>query len=301
MTDPVPQDKAQRLGRGLGALIAPVKAPVGAAQGERLRDIQLTSIVPNPHQPRRQFRTDDLTELENSLRTNGLLQPITVRVTGGAYELIAGERRVRAARALGWTSIPAIVRESSASQSLSLALVENLQRQDLNPIEEAEGYSRLMHDFGLTQLEVSEAVGRDRSTVANLLRLLNLPAEVQQFVRDSLLTEGHARALLALPDAGSVLAVARQAIKRKLTVRDVERLAQEGRAKPRKQQDQSSDLETGAPEVRRMRDRLRRYLQTDVEIVAKDNTQGELRIRFYSPDDLERLLELITGKMEHGP
>jgi ParB family transcriptional regulator, chromosome partitioning protein len=301
MTDPVPQDKTQRLGRGLGALITPVKAPIGAAPGERLRDIHLTSIVPNRHQPRRRFRTDELAELENSLRTNGLLQPITVRVAGDAYEIIAGERRVRAARALGWTSIPAIVRESSDSQSLTLALVENLQRQDLNPIEEAEGYSRLMHEFGLTQLEVGEAVGRDRSTVANLLRLLNLPDEVQQFVRDSLLTEGHARALLALPDAGSVLDVARQAIKRKLTVRDVERLAQEGRARPRRQRDQSSHLGTGAPEVRGMSDRLRRYLQTDVEIVTKDNTQGELRIRFYSPDDLERLLGLITGKMEHGP
>ena len=303
MTEP-PQDKPfdrnRRLGRGLGALIstpADVAKVPAADSGERLREIPLNLISPNPSQPRREFREEELKELEDSLRTNGLLQPVTVRPapSGQGYELIAGERRVRAAKRVGWSAIPAVVRPISDAQLLTLALVENLQREDLNPIEEAEGYRRLASEFGLSQQQVAEAVGKDRSTVANVLRLLNLPAEVQALVASGQLSAGHARALLSLPTTASIVDVARRILSEQLTVRDVERLGRE--EKPVRTPIRAGSAEkTVAPEVRMITDRLRRYLQTDVQIVENGNARGEVRMRFYSADDLERLVALIAGR-----
>jgi ParB family chromosome partitioning protein len=243
-----------------------------------------------------------LRELEDSLRASGLLQPVTVRpVQGGnAFELIAGERRVRAARRLGWTSITALVRDIDDTQLLTLALVENLQREDLNPIEEAEGYQRLISEFGYAQLQVAEAVGKDRSTVANVLRLLNLPPEVQALVRAGELSAGHARALLGLPNSASIVSAARRVVTEQLTVRDVERLGKEQK-NPRSASRAPVPERSAAPEIRRIADRLRRFLQTDVQIVETGPARGELRLRFYSADDLERLVELISGKLEDGP
>jgi ParB family transcriptional regulator, chromosome partitioning protein len=308
VTDPIsdrPVDKSRRLGRGLGALISgsvtePAKEP-RADSSDRLREIPLNLITPNPKQPRREFREEELRELEDSLRSTGLLQPVTVRSGPGGtgFELIAGERRVRAARRLGWTSITALVREIDDTQLLTLALVENLQREDLNPIEEAEGYQRLISEFGHSQLQVAESVGKERSTVANVLRLLNLPAEVQTLVRSGALSAGHARALLGLPDAASITTVARRVATDQLTVRDVERLGKEHKT-PRAATGLASDR-SAAPEIRRLTDRLRRFLQTDVQIVESGTARGEVRLRFYSADDLERLVELITGKLEDGP
>lgn len=314
MTDHIPSDKSRRLGRGLDALIGlptpppsatqtpPAGAPLAVAAepsttDPRLRDIAVAQIRPNPFQPRRDFDDEELRELEDSLRTNGLLQPVTVRHAGSDYELIAGERRLRAARRLGWTTIPAVVRESSDEQALTLALIENLQREDLNPIDEAEGYQRLAREFALSQQQIAEAVGKDRSTVANMLRLLTLPDDVQHYVRGGQLSVGHARALLGLPPEVSISEIAREVLRRQLTVRDVERLAQQARppmAKPRTRQAGPP----ANPELRRVADRLRRYLQTDVQVVANEKTQGEVRIRFYSADDLGRLLELISGPSE---
>jgi ParB family transcriptional regulator, chromosome partitioning protein len=294
-------DKSRRLGRGLGALIsaAPV-VPVSTGASDRLKDIPIALISPNPRQPRRDFPENESRELEASLQSNGLLQPISLRPRDGAYELIAGERRLRAAKALGWTTIQAVIRDTSDTQMLTLALVENLQREDLNPIEEAEGYRQLMDELGLSQLQVSQAVGKDRSTVSNVLRLLNLPAEVQQLVRDGGLSLGHARALLALPADSSLIGTARQIVAEQMTVRDVERLAQAGR-KARKAAVSIRDETDAPPEIRRITDRLRRHLQTDVQVIADENARGELRIRFYSADDLERLLALITGTSEDAP
>ena len=200
---------------------------------------------------------------------------------------------------LGWTTITAVVRESSDEQALTLALIENLQREDLNPIDEAEGYQRLAREFALSQQQIAEAVGKDRSTVANMLRLLTLPDDVQHYVRGGQLSVGHARALLGLPPDVSVSEVAREVLRQQLTVRDVERLAQQAKppaAKPRQRQPNAQ----ANPELRRVADRLRRYLQTDVQVFANEKTQGEVRIRFYSADDLGRLLELISGPAEGG-
>lgn len=294
-------DKGRRLGRGLSALIttAPITAaPSGVTDG--LKDIPITLVSPNPRQPRREFPEIESREMEASLQANGLLQPISVRAKDGGYELIAGERRLRAAKALGWTSIQAIIRETSDAQMLTWALVENLQREDLNPMEEAEGYRRLMDELGLSHLQVSEAVGKDRSTVSNVLRLLNLPSEIQQLVRNGDLSIGHARALLALPADASLLSTARQVVAEQMTVREVERLAQAGR-KARKAATGTRHESSLAPEIRQITDRLRRHLQTDVQVVADESARGELRIRFYSADDLERLLALITSTSEDGP
>jgi ParB family chromosome partitioning protein len=288
----------RRLGRGLGALIqAPQSLTREPASGP-LQDVRLEQIQPNPLQPRREFADDELRDLADSLRESGLLQPVTVRRRpDGHFELIAGERRLRAAKRLGWTTIPAYVRDASNEQMLSLALVENLQRTDLNPIEEAEGYRQLVNEFGLSHQDVAQAVGKERSTVSNALRLLALPEDVLHMVRRGDLSLGHARALLALPDDEAIVATAQAVVQQKLSVRDVERLAQESRSEPRRARPrgEAKSPPTSAPEVTRIADRLRRYLQTDVSVQADEKARGEIRIRFYSADDLDRLLDLIIG------
>jgi ParB family chromosome partitioning protein len=296
----------------LGALIgaqttaasSPAPSPTAdpAAPQEPLRDIRLDQVQPNPLQPRRSFADGELAELVSSLRTNGLLQPITVRQRAdGHYELIAGERRFRAARQLGWVTMPAFVRDASNEQMLSLALVENLQRSDLNPIEEAQGYSQLVSEFGLAHQQIADAVGKDRSTITNSLRLLSLPPEALQLVRDGAITVGHARALLALPDDDVILDTARRIVAHKLTVRDVERLAQESSPSTRKARARTETAPAPlSPEARRLADRLRRHLQTDVAIHADARARGDLRIRFYSAEDLDRLLDLILGPSRDG-
>lgn len=305
MTDSAPPDRSRRLGRGLGALIAPPPAapPVVSAQ-DRLRDIPVQQIRPNPLQPRKDFNEEELQELEASIRASGLLQPISVRTRPGGFELIAGERRFRAVKRLGWTTVPAVVRDIDDEALLTLALIENLQREDLNPMDEAQGYQRLAQEFGLSQQQIADAVGKDRSTVANLLRLLGLPDDVQHLVRDGQLSVGHARALLALPPERSVSEAARHVVERKLTVREVERLAQaaQGEAKPPtpRAQRKSAAGTAGRLPVAHLEDRLRRRLQTDVRIIANETAEGELRIRFYSADDLERLLDLIVGPPADG-
>lgn len=310
-------DKGRRLGRGLEALIAraPTRAPVlepversgeavstaldrDSAVASPYRLLSLAKIRPNPLQPRKEFREEELADLEASLRVSGLLQPVTVRPAprGDGYELIAGERRFRAAQRLGWVEIPAVVRDVDDQTLLSLAMVENLQRADLNPIEEAEGYEQLIRDFSLTQQEVADIVGKDRSTVANTLRLLALPASVRRLVWDGALTVGHARALLGLGEPTHMADLARLVVAEGLSVREVEqRVRSAGATK------QSGSV-TAAPdarsaEVRRLEDRLRKRLGTDVRIVqAGKSSKGELRIPFYSNEDFERVLELILGR-----
>jgi ParB family chromosome partitioning protein len=299
-------EKPRRLGRGLDALI-----PSGIDRDERLptagsdlQRITLSRIRPNPYQPRRKFRPDELAELEASLKASGLIQPITVRRNGDAFELISGERRLRAATNLGWTEIQAIVRDYDERSMLVLALVENLQRLDLNAIEEARGYRRLIDEFKLTQQEVAESVGKDRTTVTNLLRMLALPESVQRLVEEGKLSAGHARALLPLPGTTS-LALAADAVSGGLSVRDLERRVREllnpqAAAPPTSAPDrttspgsQTHSQPSNDPAVRRIEDDLRRYLQTDVSIQMTSPTKGSLRIAFYSHDDLDRTLDLI--------
>jgi ParB family transcriptional regulator, chromosome partitioning protein len=300
-------DKPRRLGRGLDALLAArVAAPTPAVareSGEVLRPLSIDEIRPNPFQPRKEFRPDELAELESSLRTNGLLQSITVRpaANGHGYELIAGERRLRAATRLGWKEIPAVIKEIDDRALLTLALVENLQRADLNPIEEGEGYQRLVVEFSLTQSEVAEIVGKDRSTVANMLRLLNLPLSVRSMVRDGQLTVGHARALLGVPNEREMLELAREIVAKGLTVRDVEQRARNAtpesstRTAKRKSGERTSGLNA---ELKRLQDELRRHLQTDVTITVGEHERGKIEIAFYSSDDLDRVLDLVLASRE---
>jgi ParB family transcriptional regulator, chromosome partitioning protein len=323
-------EKPRRLGRGLEALLATTTQSIGhggTAQGgglvagmvatgaepaDYIQRIPVAQIRPNPFQPRREFRPEDLSELEASLRVSGLLQPITVRKLGSnSYELIIGERRLRAAAKIGWMEIPAVVRESGEIDErtlLTLALVENLQRADLNPLEEAQGYKRLTDEFGLTQQQVADAVGKDRSTIANFLRVLSLPAPVRQMLNEGLLTLGHARALLALLDDHQMLDFANEVVAKQLSVREVERRvraanepttpqdAEQVRGRARALPEPSNQA---SPELRRIEDQLRRHLQTDVHLALTGKEKGLLRLSFYSSDDLERLLDLILGAKRH--
>lgn len=313
-----PSETPRRLGRGLGALLAPAASAdprsQTAAEGGVQR-IALEDIRPNPFQPRKNFSAEEIAELASSLKASGLLQPVTVRparpqpsrgsgidippLTGAGghqrFELLAGERRFRAASDLGWTHISAVIRDVDDQTALTLALVENLQRSDLNPIEEAEGYAQLIRDFSLTQQRVAEMVGKDRSTVANMLRLLHLPESVRALLRDGQLSLGHARALLALTSEREIVAAAREVVARGLTVRDVEGLGRANKAPSKKQQRATKaprELDTHA---KRIEDKLRRYLQTDVRLSLTARDRGQVSILFYSNDDLERVLELMLG------
>jgi ParB family chromosome partitioning protein len=209
------------------------------------------------------------------------------------FELIAGERRLRACQALGWEKIPAVRRDVDDRTVLTLALIENLQRDDLSPVDEARGYERLIAEFELTQQDVADAVGRDRSTVANALRLLKLPDAVLQMLHDSQLSVGHARALLALDDPRTATTLAREAVAQGLSVRDVEDRVRGGRA-PERRPRLKRGL-PGAPEVRRVEDALRRRLGTDVRVSLRAKGKGQIHVAFYSNDDLARILELILG------
>jgi ParB family transcriptional regulator, chromosome partitioning protein len=285
----------RRLGRGLEALIS-AAAPTSPAS--ELQKIPLSRVRPNPFQPRREFDPAELSELEASLRSSGLLQPISVRRHGDAFELIAGERRVRAATNLGWTEISAMVRDFDDRTMLVLALVENLQRTNLNPFEEARGYRRLIDEFHLTHQQVAEAVGKDRTTVTNMLRMLGLPESVQRMVEEGRLTAGHARALLAVSDATLVEELASTASARGMSVRDIEHLVRERSAggdrhspKSRASTDQQTLGADAA--VRSIEDGLRRYLQTDVRLRLSGPAKGTIEATFYSNEDLERLIGLI--------
>jgi ParB family transcriptional regulator, chromosome partitioning protein len=309
-----PPDSSRRLGRGLGALLAPASAvpTQDATTATPIQRIAIADIQPNPFQPRRAFDPAELDSLAASLKTSGLLQPIAVRLAASAgpsagpagrrprYELLAGERRLRAATHLGWLDIPAIIKEADDRTALTLALVENLQRSDLNPIEEAEGYAQLVQSFALTQQEVADAVGKDRSTVANTLRLLNLPPAVRAMVRDGQLSVGHARALLALESAQDVLSVAREAVNRELTVRELEGLTHDTSTPAKRHKRSTKAARRLDSQGKEIEDRLRRYFQTDVRLSLSARDRGQLSILFYSNDDLERVLELILGRTGDG-
>jgi ParB family chromosome partitioning protein len=283
----------RRLGRGLEALLGPTREE--AEREGSLVQLPVKDIRPNPLQPRREVDPTALEELKSSIQQAGLLQPVVVRPApgGSGFELIAGERRLRACQALGWEKIPAVRRDVDDRTVLTLALIENLQRDDLSAVDEARGYERLIAEFELTQQDVAIAVGRDRSTVANALRLLKLPDAVLQMLHDGHLSVGHARALLALDDPRTVTALAREATAQGLSVREVEDRVRGGRAPERRPR-----LKRGlapAPEVRRVEDALRRRLGTDVRVTLRAKGKGQLHVAFYSNDDLARILELILG------
>lgn len=291
--------RKSRLGKGLGALLGEYLPEEVDARDAGYRVVAVSRIATNPLQPRREFTPEQLGELESSIRENGLLQPLVVRPaserapSGAEWELIAGERRWRAVRRLGWAEVPVIIRQIDDRALLVLAIVENVQRADLSPLEEAEAYRRLVDEFGYTQREVADSVGKDRSTVTNLLRLLQLPATVQAMVSEGQLSMGHARALLGVDDPRRMAEMARRAAEEGLSVRAVEeqvRREQKPRRPPKDPPRQSGDAH-----VRRLETELQRAFGTAAKIVVGRGEEGRIELPFYSTEDFERITEILLG------
>ncbi len=274
------------LGRGLDALIPVAESTAGAAE------IPIARVSPNPHQPRQAISEESLVELVASIREHGVIQPLVVTQIGDDYQLIAGERRWRAAQLAGLTTIPAIIKETTPQEMLELALVENLQRADLSPLEEAGAYRQLMDEFGLTQEEVAERVGKSRTAVANTIRLLRLPEDIKAALASDRISEGHARALLALPTAR----LQRQALgiieTRGLNVRQTEALVRQMQAEP---EEPTSKTEPLSPQDRDAVDKFQARLGTKVNLV-RGKKGGRLVIHFYSEEELQAIYEAIVGK-----
>jgi len=278
------------LGRGLNALIPQGSVFTG---GRTIVNIDVKKVFPNPRQPRTTFNDETISELADSIKLRGIAQPILVRMRKEGYELVAGERRLRAAKLAGLTAIPAIIKDFSDEESVELSLIENLQREDLNPMDEAEAYHRLMTEFNLTQQEVAKKVGKNRSTVANMTRLVELPSEIKKSLRNGDLSAGHARALLTIEDKDKQLLVFRDVIKNKLSVRDIEILVY-GAPKTEEAKRKKKKVEVGDAELQSFIDRLTGHLGTKVRIKGTTK-RGRIEIEYYSQEDLERLLEIITN------
>lgn len=276
------------LGRGLGALLPP---PAEGEEGARLVELLLDSLAPNPLQPRKRFAPEALDELAASIRTTGVLQPLVVRRRGERYEILVGERRWRAARQAGLTRVPAIVREASDAEALQLALVENLLREDLNPLEEAEAYQRLLTELGWTQEELARRIGKDRSSVANALRLLRLPDAIQEDLRAGRLTMGHARALLGLPTTAAQLRVRDQILAQDWSVRATERGVRQRRRAVR--------VRRRAPDVEALEEELRLALGTRVHVVGT-LSRGRVELPYRSAEELEQIHAALTGGRPAG-
>ena len=283
-----------RLGRGLDALLPESEPVVEDSQRETApAAVHPSLIVPNPNQPRRVFDDEKIDELAGSIEASGMLQPLVVRTTAAGYELIAGERRLRAARRLGLTEVPIIIHETPDPNSLLLALVENLQREDLNPVEEAAAFAELQEQFHLTQEQVAEKVGRSRSAVANSLRLLSLPDQIKEHVAGGRLAAGQARALLGLNDKSMLPAAAREVMGKELSTRDTEalvkRLNKPRRVKPADRLD---------PDLSNLVETLQRRLGTRVRLMHRtSDDKGKLEIEYYSQDDLERITDMMMGNV----
>ena len=279
--------KRSGLGRGLEALIPVTQEPTGG-----VTQVPVSSITPNPMQPRTALDPEALAELAASVREHGLIQPLIVTLQGPErYQLIAGERRWQAARMAGLAMVPVIVKEASPQQVLELALVENIQRADLNPLEEASAFRQLVEEFGLTQEQVAERVGKSRVAVTNILRLLRLPAEAKQALADSTIREGHARALLALPTPEAQIAALRTVVNKALSVRQTEELVRRLLAEPAPKKPK----EPANPETQALEEEFRETLGTKVTLQRNRKGQGRLVIHFYSEEELQTLYDVIVG------
>lgn len=290
-----------RLGRGLGALLGDyMQEPVSAGpESDSPTRVPIRAVAANPFQPRRKFQAAELSELAASIRVNGLLQPVLVRrsPSGRTYQLVAGERRLRAVKLLGWKEIPAQIREVDDRTLLVLALVENIQREDLGPLEEAKAYGVLRDRFGYGQREVAEAVGKSRSTVANVLRLLTLPPSVRRLLEEGTLSMGHGRAILGVDDPVKAADVARQAVSESWSVRETERrvreLAGQGKSRTRTRGDEERERD---PAVGALEEVLSDHLGARVGIQWKGRGDGAIRISFRGARELERVFAVVTGK-----
>ncbi len=265
------------LGRGLGALI-----PTRSGDSAEQNIVRISSIKPNPFQPREVFAEEAIAELAESIRRKGVLQPLLVRKSGGGYELIAGERRFRAAQKAGLTEVPVVIRDANDDELLEIALIENIQRENLNPLEEARAYRRLIDEFALTQEQVADKVAKDRSTVANTLRLLQLPDEVKEEIARGNLSAGHARNLVNLGSAAEQVAMARDVVSRGLNVRDTEHLVRSHRRR---------DVDA---DQRALEERLSRSLGTKVRVHLRRDGRGRLEVQFYSLAELNGLVDRLT-------
>jgi ParB family transcriptional regulator, chromosome partitioning protein len=288
------ENPRKALGRGLGALL-PTRPPepLAAPPAEAAQAISIDLIDPNPLQPRRTFPTDRLEELAQSIRANGIIQPLVVRRAGDRYQLVAGERRWRAAKLAGIADIPVVVREIPDDHLLEITLIENIQREDLNPIETAAAFERMMRELVLTPEQVGQRTGKDRTTIVNLIRLLQLPDDLQQLVADRRLTAGHARCLLSLPTIQLQREVADKAVAQGWSVRQTERITQrliDGEA-PKRVDEVALD-----PNVKAAIQEMERVLGTRVKIVEKAKQKGRIEIEYYSTEDLDRIYSVIVGE-----
>jgi ParB family chromosome partitioning protein len=291
-----PEHARRALGKGLGALIPtrpPVAPPPPATSGDQVTHLPIDQIEPNPLQPRRVFHGQRLEELAQSIRSNGIIQPLVVRRHGSGYQLVAGERRWRAAKLAGQAEVPVIIQEFPDDRLLEITLIENIQREDLNPIETALAFERLSKELRLSHEEIGRRTGKDRTTITNLLRLLNLPPDIQQLVAERRLSSGHARCLLSLPTAELQREVAEKSVAQGWSVRQMERLTQrmlESR-QPKRVDEVQQD-----PNVKAAIQEMERVLGTKVRIVEKAKQKGRIEIDYYSVDDLDRIYTTIVGE-----
>jgi len=282
------------LGRGIAALIPPRPAEAAASGGE-VKQIPIDAIDPNPYQPRRVFQPERLEELAQSIRSDGLIQPILVRRSGDRYILVVGERRWRAARLAGMAEIAAIVAEIPEERLLEITLIENIQREDLNPIETAQAFERMNEELGLTHEQIAERTGKERSSITNLMRLLKLPAVVRDLIAEGRLSMGHARAIVGLNSIAHQQAVAEQAAAQGLSVRQLERLVQRI-TKPREPRDDADVVITLDANVRAALKDIEEALGTRVRLMPRDEARGKLEIEYYTMDDLHRIYAIIVGE-----
>jgi ParB family transcriptional regulator, chromosome partitioning protein len=281
-------DKRPALGRGLSALIP--DAPPAPQTSARTLEVDSDLLTPNRFQPRTTMDDGRIEELARSIRSNGIIQPIVVRKADAGYEIIAGERRWRASQRAGLLKVPIVIRDMPDDRLLAAALIENLQREDLNPMEEAQAYRRLADEFHLTQEQIADAVGKDRSSVANITRLLRLPMEIRESVAAGTIGMGHARALLGLPDEAAQLRWGREVVSKQLSVRETEVLVKKALAPEVSRESPQKDVHTRAAE-----DRLRFALGTPVRIIRKQKG-GRIEVHFTSEDELQRLYDLMVEK-----
>ena len=289
-----PDNPRKALGRGLGAVLPSRPSAESVPSGEEnAHSIPIDSIDPNPLQPRRTFQAERLQELAQSIRSNGIIQPLVVRRAGDRYQLIAGERRWRGAKLAGLQEVPVVIREIGDERLLEITLIENIQREDLNPIETAVAFDRMIRELVLSPEQVGQRTGKDRTTIVNLIRLLQLPDDLQQLVAERRLSAGHARCLLSLPTVQLQREVAEKSVAQGWSVRQVERLTQkmlEGR-KPKHVDEVDTD-----PNVKAAIQEMERVLGTRVRIVEKAKQKGRIEIEFYSSEDLDRIYAAIVGE-----
>jgi ParB family chromosome partitioning protein len=284
------------LGRGLAALIPEKQTADNSMRAlesniqQGVRNIPIEKLKANKYQPREEFNQESLNDLTASIKEKGFIQPILVRFKDNEYELIAGERRLRAAKKLGYTEIPAIIKEASDLDSLELSIIENIQREDLNPIDQAKAYKRLQQEFNMTQEKVADTIGKDRATVANILRLLNLPAKIQEYVSRGTISMGHARAILSLDKESEQIRLCTKVLKDDLSVRDTESYAKNISLKRPKTKQIDND-----PNLNSLEQELREMFGTKVRIL-KSKKGGRIEIEFYSDTDLSRVITLLKSK-----